>query len=138
LAPEKVTRQASARFVAPDLLAGDPVFSGYEIHLGETLLSNGARPLFKLTRLGDADYQLDGAINHDGSIFGTYLHGLFDSSEGLAWLVNHWQRARGKPLSNLRGFDPHSERERRYDVLAEHFRSSMKMDLVYRALDRQR
>lgn len=141
LAPEKVTRQATARFVTPKSVAGetiDPLFTGYEIHLGETLLTNGALPLFKLTRLGDANFQFDGAINQDGNIFGTYLHGLFDSAEGLAWLVNHWQRMRGKALSDLRRFDPHAERERRYDALAEHYRSNMKLDLVYRALDERR
>ncbi|HEY6801952.1 MAG TPA: cobyric acid synthase [Pyrinomonadaceae bacterium] len=140
LAPEKVTRQASARFYTPtpggDIV--DPLFTGYEIHLGETVLMNGARPLFKLTRLGDSDYQLDGAINRDGSILGTYLHGLFDSAEGLAWLVNHWQKSCSKPLSDLRTFDPHAERERRYDALAEHYRANMKMDLIYRALDGKR
>jgi adenosylcobyric acid synthase len=141
LAPEKVTRQATARFVTPKSVAGetfDPLFTGYEIHLGETLLINGAPPLFKLTRLGDADCQLDGAINQDGNVLGTYLHGLFDSAEGLAWLVNQWQRMRGKALSDLRTFDPHAERERRYDALAEHYRNNMKMNLVYRALDQQR
>jgi adenosylcobyric acid synthase len=141
LAPEKVTRQATAVFNQPKLLTGEtvePLFSGYEIHLGETLLKNGAQPLFKLTRRGDADCQLDGAINHDGSILGTYLHGLFDSPAGLAVLINHWQTMSGKALSDLRGFDPHAERERRYDALAEHYRSNMKMDLVYRALDERR
>lgn len=141
LAPEKVTRQAAAVLDQPTLLAGEtaePLFSGYEIHLGETLLTNGAQPLFKLTRLGEAEYQLDGAINHDGSILGTYLHGVFDSAAGLTVLINHWQKMRGKELSDLRGFDPFSERECRYDALAEHYRSNMKMDLVYRALDEQR
>jgi adenosylcobyric acid synthase len=141
LAPEKVTRQATAVLNQANLLAGEtvaPLFSGYEIHHGETLLKNGARPLFKLTRSGDADCQLDGAINQDGSILGTYLHGLFDSAAGLAVLINHWQTMRGKALSDLRGLDAHAERERRYDALAGHYRSNMKMDLVYRALDERR
>jgi cobyric acid synthase len=42
LAREKITRQATARLLSPDLFVQydrDPVFSGYEIHLGETSLS---------------------------------------------------------------------------------------------------
>lgn len=137
MAPEKVTRQATARLRQParfDDAAGDPLFSGYEIHLGETILTKGAQPLFSLTRLGDVQSQLDGAINQDGSILGTYLHGLFDSAEGLALLVNHWQKLRGKALSDLRRFDPFAERERRYDALAEHYRANLKMDLIRQAL----
>jgi len=34
--------------------------------------------------------------------------------------------------------DPLAERERRYDALADHFRSNLKMDVIYRALDEQR
>src|SRR6185295_6625397 len=58
---EKVTRQATARLAKPQCLgvdAGDhsnPLFSGYEIHLGETLFGNGTQPLFQLQRLGDEE-----------------------------------------------------------------------------------
>ena len=82
---EKVTRQATARFAKPQCLGGDhadPLFSGYEIHLGETLLGNGTQPLFQLQRLGDEEGHQDGAISADGRVLGTYLHGLFDSAEG--------------------------------------------------------
>jgi len=136
---EKVTRQATARFAKPDCLSPDnyahPLFSGYEIHLGETLLGNGTQPLFQLQRLGDEECHHDGAISTDGRVLGTYLHGLFDSAEGLALLLNHWRKICGKenPLSDVT--DPLAERERRYEALAEHFRSNLKMDVIYRALE---
>jgi adenosylcobyric acid synthase len=138
---EKVTRQATARFAKPHCLsgnAGDPLFSGYEIHLGETLLGNGSQPLFQLQRLGDEESHNDGAISADGRILGTYLHGLFDSAEGLALLLSHWRKICGKPESASRVIDPGAEREKRYDALAEHYRSNLKMDVIYRALDGQR
>src|SRR2546429_894718 len=56
---EKVTRQATARFTKPNCLGpgasnhADPLFSGYEIHLGETLLGDGTQPLFQLQRSAD-------------------------------------------------------------------------------------
>src|SRR5882672_1061673 len=133
LARDKVTRQATARLFAPAQFAqsrSDPLFNGYEIHLGETNLENGTRPLFQLTRLGDVESRNDGAVNDDGSVFGTYLHGLFDSSDGLALLLAHWRKLRGKKISAESVVDPLAERERRYDVLAEHYRRNLRMDII--------
>ena len=138
---DKVTRQATARFAKPDCLGpgasnhADPLFSGYEIHLGETLLGNGTQPLFQLQRLGDEECHHDGVISTDGRVLGTYLHGLFDSAEGLQLLLSHWRKVCGKEESSFVATDPLAERERRYDALAEHFRSNLKMDVIYRALE---
>jgi adenosylcobyric acid synthase len=137
---EKVTRQATARFAKPDCLGPGPhsLFSGFEIHLGETFLGNGTQPLFQLRRLGDEESHHDGAISADGRILGTYLHGLFDSAEGLGLLLNHWRKICGKEDSSSSVTDPLAERERRYDALAKHFRRNLKMDVIYRALEEQR
>ena len=139
LAREKVTRQADARLCDTNALsavANDVVFKGYEIHLGETVLLDGMAPLFELKRLGDAECHPDGTINDTGSIIGTYLHGLFDCADGVALLVRHWQKLCGKSLSEkVNLIDPARERERRYDSLAEHYRNSLNMDLIYQALD---
>jgi len=140
---EKVTRQATARFAQPNPLGSDdydqsPLFSGYEIHLGETLMRNGTQPLFEMQRLGDAKGHHDGAISADGRVLGTYLHGLFDSAEGLGLLLNHWRKICGKEKSSSDVTDPLVEREKRYDALADHFRRNLRMDVIYRALDEQR
>ena len=134
---EKLTRQATARLLEPMCLAGgqaDPLFAGYEIHLGETLLGDGAQPLFQLRRLGDTESRMDGAINDDGTILGTYLHGLFDSADGLALLLKHWRELCGKEVWGSDVVDPLADREKRYDALAEHYRRNMRMDVIYRAL----
>ncbi len=141
---EKVTRQATARFAKPRCFGGDdgdhasPLFSGYEIHLGETLLGNGTQPLFQLQRLGDEEGHYDGAISADGRVIGTYLHGLFDSAKGLALLLCHWRKMCGKEATASGVIDPLAERDRRYDALAEHYRSNLKMDVIYRAIDVQK
>ena len=140
---EKVTRQATARLAKPHCLGpdagnhADPLFSGYEIHLGETILGSGTQALFQLQRVGDEEFHHDGAINGDGRVFGTYLHGLFDSAEGLHLLLSHWWQICRKEKSPSGVIDPLAERERRYDALAEHFRRNLKMDVIYRALDEQ-
>jgi adenosylcobyric acid synthase len=141
LSREKITRQATARLLAPARFTqnrSDPVFIGYEIHLGETSLGRGTRPLFQLTRSGDAEIRDDGAINDDGSIIGTYLHGLFDSAEGLAMLLSHWGNLCGKKVLTAMVVDPLVERERRYDALAEHYRRNLRMDIIRRMIDGKR
>src|ERR1700754_5289052 len=141
LAREKVTRQASASFYNGSFLnesPDNPVFKGYEIHLGETSLGEGVKPLFSLQRAGDDEIICDGAVTCDGKILGTYLHGLFDSVDGLRWILNHWRRLRGKHVTSSNVIDPTVERERRYDALADHFRQHLNLDLIYRALRERR
>ena len=53
--------------------------SGYEIHMGKTVLGPNAEPAFRvIRRSGASDSSLDGAVDKNGQIFGTYIHGLFD------------------------------------------------------------
>ncbi|HEY6329998.1 MAG TPA: cobyric acid synthase [Blastocatellia bacterium] len=141
LAREKITRQATARLLDPSSFGGSesdsksPVFSGYEIHLGDTVLGRGARPLFQLQRLGDSETQVDGAISEDGRVFGTYLHGLFDSAGGHALLLNYWRRLCGKlGATNAIDVSPLGDRDKRYDALAAHYRRNINLDLIYQAL----
>lgn len=129
LAREKITRQASACLYNSSL----PNFNGYEIHLGETSRGQRVQPLFRLQRAGDDEAHDDGAISHDGRVLGTYLHGLFDSVDGLAWILNHWCRICNKgPIEKI--VDPRAERERSYEALADHFRQHLRLDLIYQAL----
>lgn len=73
---EKTTRQVRGKIVATSgmfsAMTGGEI-RGYEIHMGKTVLGDSATAVFELE---DA---LDGAISTDGMVFGTYLHGIFDS-----------------------------------------------------------
>ncbi len=70
LEPEKQLRNVRGRLV----LENAPV-TGYEIHAGVT---EGPALVLPFARLKDRD---DGACSADGQIMGTYLHGLFESTE---------------------------------------------------------
>jgi adenosylcobyric acid synthase len=58
---------------------------GYEIHMGQT---EGTEPLLRIDQREDLLVEAnDGACNQDGTVFGTYLHGLFDNDAfRRAWL----------------------------------------------------
>jgi adenosylcobyric acid synthase len=58
-------------------------FSGYEMHMGVTAGPDCARPFARLS-----DGAPEGAVSADGSVIGTYVHGLFaDDRQRTAWLA---------------------------------------------------
>ncbi len=58
--------------VSGRLAEGGAAFTGYEMHMGDTAGPDAARPFVHL-----ADGRADGARSADGTVGGTYAHGLF-------------------------------------------------------------
>ena len=57
-------------------------FAGYEMHMGWTVGEDAARPVVWLE-----GGRADGAVSADGTVAGTYVHGLFgDDGQRAAWL----------------------------------------------------
>lgn len=122
---EKTLTRAHAR------ICGGP-FAGaeiecYEIHMGRTM-RRGGRPFAIL-----ADGREDGAVR--GAVFGTYLHGLFDTG-GLtdalaAWLLEQ----KGLPRETARTESHYAYQERQFDLLADEVRSALDMDAIYKAME---
>ncbi len=106
LARDKITEQVEARALHIEGAAALAV-RGYLIHMGRTDRA-GLRPCFQLLRTSgemnpdateharDEDC-LDGAVRHDGLVWGTYVHGLFDQPDfRRAWL-NRLRGRKGLP-----------------------------------------
>ena len=120
---EKVTRQAAGRTAVTGILSLDGLpLEGYEVHQGRTF-SDGASPFAVL------DGAADGCVS--GLVFGTYLHGLFDSDpfrrSFLEWLAVR----KGVSLPDF-GLNYRTGRGRQYDRAAEILRSSIDLEAVYR------
>jgi adenosylcobyric acid synthase len=119
-AREKVTAQVSARVATPSFVAGTPgvEVSGYEIHMGETALDPGARPMFELVRRNDQPHACaDGAVSEDGVVAGTLIHGLLESEVLRASLISSLRARRG--LSAAPATTRIATRDEEYDRLAD-------------------
>ena len=103
LEAEKQLRNVRGR-----LLLENADVSGYEIHAGVTTGAALERPAVQLD-----DGRCDGAHSADGQIFGTYLHGLFESPAACSALL------RWAGLHNVQAVDYHALRERDIERLAD-------------------
>ncbi len=122
--PVKTTTQVKAHVLEGSGLlqglAGEEI-TGYEIHMGLSH-SARARPVFHVgeTPRGKADYD-DGAASPDGSIFGSYIHGLFHNPSFTRKLLVRLAEMRGINRTAAAAVD----RDEQYDELARMVRESL-------------
>jgi len=124
--PAKETSRVSGVTVPGPGFPGDfplPV-EGYEIHMGKTVLPEGARPLVRL-----AGGRTDGAVSARGRVWGTYLHGIFDNSSFRgAWLRSLGWKGKDSTASFA------EEREKAFDRLADEVEASLDMAALERII----
>ncbi len=111
---------------------------GYEIHMGRSSLGNGSKAFDKIIlRLGEKESTLEGAINLEGTVAGSYIHGIFDNINFTRALLNNIRKLRGldEIESSVKSFKEFKERE--YDKLANIVRSNIDMDKIYEILERK-
>lgn len=123
---EKQTVQVQATLqtkIGPFAALQQTPIQGYEIHMGLSQLDKEATPLSPLCQIqGKGETHPDGFISHQGRVWGTYLHGLFENDAlREAWL--HSLGWRGQATS--------FNREVAYNRLAAHVRAHLDMDKVY-------
>jgi adenosylcobyric acid synthase len=99
--PEKTTIQVRARS-----LDREEEIIGYEIHMGQTQCAQPTQPRFRITsECGEATDRFDGAVSADGSVWGTYLHGVFDAPAFRRRILNDLRTRRNwaplPPGSNI-------------------------------------
>lgn len=132
---EKVTTQAKAVIAAErgPLLQGlkDERVEGYEIHMGVSRFGPGAVPFIRTTeRLEKKVDVIDGIVNQEGNVLGTYLHGIFDNTLFTRKLLNNLRVMKGlEPVTEI----PPSFREQKeqeYSKLAAAVKKSLDLDYL--------
>lgn len=126
MAEEKKTVQMKG-FFTMDLSFAEEVreseVEGYEIHMGVTRLLEGATGVIQLQ-----DGRLDGAVNEEGNVFGTYLHGIFDNDPFRNAILNPIRNKKG--LKEGAGLDYKSLKEAEYDKLADLVRKNVDLEKI--------
>lgn len=129
-------------------------FEGYEIHMGQTTLTEGAH--VEQTILAESIYtgskcqgenrpfsiltENNGIVKADGmccgNVYGSYVHGIFDSDEVLFEIADALMRQKGLKYNRNSTFDSKAYKERQYDMLADALRSSLDMKYIYEVIER--
>lgn len=104
---------------------------GYEIHHGRTICLARTNPLFRVKGIR----RVDGMRLENGSVCGTYLHGIFDNASFRRNFLNNARVKMGlKPLAEkLSSFNP----EKEFDKLAEMVRKNIDMKALYKILNHE-
>lgn len=100
---------------------------GYEIHCGETRPCADA-PACPWVMLDDGTS--DGYQVSDRCM-GTYIHGILDNAECIDRLLAPFAE---KLKDSNESFDYHAFKEQQYNLLADHVRQHLNMDLLYKIL----
>ena len=132
---EKSTRQVEAFWRYRDegyfiTMGEDEPLSGYEIHMGRTDYCSTRHPVYVQTT-----GQWEGAVDREGRVFGTYLHGIFDNFSWTEKLLNALRRRRKLPEKKSSLPQTYRDyKEQEYDTLAAVVRENLDMDQIYRII----
>ena len=124
-APNKTRTRVEAVAVAPPF--EQLPLSCYEIHMGLTRRTGGV-PFARFSNGRE-----EGAA--EGKVFGTYLHGLFDTGALVEKLAAWLMAGKGLSPQNIRVESQEEYRERQYDDLAQVVREHLDMEAVYRIME---
>jgi adenosylcobyric acid synthase len=118
---DKLTRQVKFTFSDTSIEC-----EGYEIHMGSTIPLDGIKPS-PVNRLQDG--REDGYFV-GSKCFGSYIHGILDNQVVIDYLLAPYSdKLTDKP------FDHKAFKEEQYNKLADHVRSHVNMDLVYKIIE---
>jgi len=103
---------------------------GYEIHHGHT---QSNEPPFLLNQRADASdsHAVYGGRNQSGSIWGTYIHGIFDGAPFRNFIINKLRLKKGLTLTSSRQ-EPDLDKE--LSRLAAVLRQSIDINAIYKKM----
>lgn len=135
---KKTRTRVSGKVEISDVLQNLRI-SGYEIHQGQTrfLDQNEASYFAKITDSVTGQVKYDGAVK--GSVFGTYIHGLFDESEFTNQFMQILAERKGFDLQKNDGYAKksltlHDFKETQYNLLADTLRTHLDMKKIYKIM----
>jgi len=122
---EKVTTQITARTTGKE----HDGISGYEIHMGRSALGGSVKPMFVVEDKDGRTHE-DGAVSPDGRVWGTYIHGVFDSDDFRAAILAGIGGGTGRGADSVGSVNFATMKDEALDRLAEHVEAGIDMEAV--------
>jgi len=116
---EKKTKRAAGKLLGTEI----PVF-GYEIHMGKVEWQEVRQHMFVLE-----DGTLEGTRRDDVAVWGTFIHGVFDSDQFRHYWLNQLREKNNLPPVEKR-ISFSKTKEIMYNKLEEWFKGSLKVELL--------
>lgn len=105
-------------------------FDGYEIHMGQT---ESDAPIAAIADSVSGGARLDGC--QSGNVYGTYVHGVFDSDAVAGTLVRTLAAKKGVDPDLLGTVSGEAYRQQQYDLLADAIEAHMDMQKIHQILE---
>ncbi|MDF2586796.1 MAG: cobyric acid synthase [Anaerocolumna sp.] len=118
-----------------EMLSGITI-TGYEIHMGTTIVNNQNGTSFCTlvdTNQTIENKKTDGYVSNN--IFGTYVHGIFDSESFVEAIIKVLFKQKGLDMNQVKSMDIAAHKQAQYDSLADTVRSNLNMDFIYKILE---
>ncbi len=137
-AGEKTRTRVEGKFTCQgslfdELCRKDIKCEGYEIHMGQSVLSEGALPLQNIEDSVSGVSKSDGA--YSDNVFGTYVHGIFDGYGVAEAIIKSIGKRKGIDTEGMEAVDYAKYKESQYDLLAEGLRKHLDMEAIYKILE---
>ena len=103
-------------------------FLGYEIHMGKSAYRTASDEQGACV---DRKNELNNVISDGRNVYGSYIHGIFDTAEAARVIVDYIADKKGIDVNDSAIVSYKSFKEKQYDRLADTLREYLDMDAVY-------
>lgn len=127
---EKRRTRVTGKFLETTGLLSDlagVALEGYEIHMGKTERTGASMCSIRDEVTGQES--LDGCSV--GNVYGTYVHGIFDSERVIPTIMQAIAKKKGISAEEFQGIDLKRFKESQYDLLAKTLREHLDMKQIY-------
>lgn len=123
---DKITKQSKGKIISENILSlKDIEVSGYEIHNGISYIGENTIPFIKLN-----NGEVVGVTNKEGTVLGTYLHGIFDEGQFLDLFIKYILEKNNIELNKEEILSYTKYKLNEYDKLANILKENIDMNKV--------